>query len=62
MIVVDASAALSALLTDGPARSQLAANRLGAPYLIDSEIAHVIRRRVASGSLSADSGWSVLDV
>ena len=62
MIVVDASAALSALLNAGPARSALASEQLHAPHLIDSEVANGLRRMVAAEQLAADSGWTVLDV
>lgn len=58
MIVVDASAALSALLNSGPARRGLADERLHAPHLIDSEVVSGLRRRVAAGQLSAESGWN----
>lgn len=52
MIVVDASAALSALLNAGPARQALATERLHAPHLVDTEVASGLRRRVAAGQLS----------
>lgn len=61
MIVVDASAALSALLNTGPARRSLASEQLHAPHLIDSEVANGVRRRVAAAHLGADAGWTVLD-
>ncbi|MGH9121651.1 MAG: type II toxin-antitoxin system VapC family toxin [Acidimicrobiales bacterium] len=61
MIVVDASAALSALLNDGPARRALAEDHLNAPHLIDSEVASGLRRRVAARQLGADTGWIALD-
>ncbi|MBE3075668.1 MAG: PIN domain-containing protein [Actinobacteria bacterium] len=61
MIVVDASAALSALLNAGPARSALASQQLHAPHLIDSEVASGLRRRVAAQQLGADAGWIALD-
>lgn len=60
MIVVDASAALSALLTAGPARQALSVEQLHAPHLIDSEVANGLRRRVAAG-MSSDAGWTALD-
>jgi predicted nucleic acid-binding protein len=60
MIVVDASAALSALLTAGPARQALSVEQLHAPHLIDSEVASGLRRRVAAG-MSPDAGWTALD-
>ena len=61
MIVVDASAALSALLNDGPARRTLASERLHAPHLIDSEVAHGLRRLVAARQMAAGVGWAALD-
>jgi predicted nucleic acid-binding protein len=60
--VIDASAALSALLNDGPARRALASEQLHAPHLIDSEVANGLRRMVAAEQLAADSGWTALDV
>ena len=62
MIVVDASAALSALRNAGPARSARASEQLHAPHLIDSEVANGLRRMVAAEQLAADSGWTALDV
>ncbi|MGA2471325.1 MAG: type II toxin-antitoxin system VapC family toxin [Solirubrobacteraceae bacterium] len=62
MIVVDASAALSALLNAGPARRSLADEQLHAPHLIDSEVANGLRRRVAAAQLSVADGWSALNV
>jgi predicted nucleic acid-binding protein len=61
VIVVDASAALSAVLNGGSARRALASEQLHAPHLIDSEIANGLRRRVAGGHLSAADGWSALN-
>lgn len=61
MIVVDASAALSALLNDGAARRTVVREQLHAPHLIDAEVANGIRRRVAARQLTADSGWTALD-
>ena len=62
MIVVDASAALSALYSDGAARRALATSSLHVPHLIDSEIASGLRRRVQSADLAASQGWQLLDV
>ena len=62
MIVLDASAALSGLLTNGSARRAMAGESLHAPHLIDSEVVHGLRRRVLAGDLAADSAWPVLDV
>jgi predicted nucleic acid-binding protein len=61
VIVVDASAALSGLLNDGPARRSLATDQLHAPHLIDSEVARGLRRRVAARQVTADNGWAALD-
>jgi predicted nucleic acid-binding protein len=61
VIVVDASAALSALLNDGPARAALASDRLHAPYLIDSEVANGLRRQVAAHQVDAGAAWQALD-
>jgi predicted nucleic acid-binding protein len=61
MIVVDASAALSALLNEGQARRLLATEYLHAPHLVDSEIASGLRRRVRAQQLSAAQGWRALD-
>lgn len=59
--MVDASAALSALLNAGPARRVLAGERLHAPHLIDPEIASGLRRRVAAQQMDADAAWTALD-
>lgn len=60
MIVIDASAALAALLNDGQARSLLAAERLHTPHLVDSEIASGLRRQVQRKQLSESDGWNAL--
>ena len=59
--MVDASAALSALLNAGPARSALASEQLHAPHLIDSEVANGLRRMVNAQQVGTDSGWAALD-
>ena len=61
MIVVDASAALAALLNAGPARRALGSDQVHVPHLIDSEIANGLRRAVAGGRVRADEGWAALD-
>jgi len=61
VIVVDASAAISALLNAGAAREVLSTEQLHAPHLIDSEVANGLRRRVAAQQLGADAGWTALD-
>lgn len=62
MIVVDASAVLSALLNDGPARRAVSTEQLHAPHLIDPEVASGLRRRVAAGTIDAEAGWKTLEV
>lgn len=61
MIVVDASAAVSALLNEGSARALLAEERVHVPHLIDSEIASGLRRLVTRQDIAADAGWAALD-
>ena len=61
MIVVDASAALSALLNDGPARRTLAGEQLHAPHLVDAEVASGLRRQVQARRMTAGNGWAALD-
>lgn len=60
MIVVDASAAISALLKAGQARDALTAQQVHVPHLIDTEIAGALRRLVTEGSLAAGEGWDAL--
>lgn len=62
MIVVDASAALSALLHRGQARDELAGQQVHLPHLVDSEVAGGLRRRVAAGQVGADQAWRMLRV
>jgi predicted nucleic acid-binding protein len=61
VIVVDASAAVAALLNAGPARTAVADETLHAPHLIDSEVAQSLRRLVLHGSLGAGDGWAALN-
>ena len=61
MIVVDASAALSALLNAGPARRVLAEEQLHVPHLIDSEVAIGLRRMVIAGEMGVAAAWTALD-
>lgn len=62
MIVADASAVLSALLNDGVAREQLGTEAVHVPHLVDSEVAHGLRRRAAAGDMSAPAARHALDV
>lgn len=61
MIVVDASAAVSALLNAGPARQALAEEQLHAPHLIDPEVTDALRRGVAASSIEPGDAWTALD-
>lgn len=60
MIVVDASAALSALLNDGSARHVLSVEQLHAPHLIDAEVASGLRRLVQRHEIPIGSGRAAL--
>jgi predicted nucleic acid-binding protein len=61
VIVVDASAAVSALLNAGLARRALAEDQVHVPHLIDAEVASALRRGVAAGRVEPDLAWSALD-
>ena len=61
MIVIDASAAVSGLLNAGEARAALADESVHVPHLVDSEVAHALRRLVINRSLGPDDGWVTLD-
>ena len=60
MIVVDASAALAALLNAGPARQALSSQQLHSPHLIDVEVANGLRRLVHRGEVDPGVGWDAL--
>ena len=68
MIVLDASAAVQALLNDGQARLLVAAESLHAPHLVDAEVLSALRRLIGAGTLTADDGarcvytWSRIGV
>jgi predicted nucleic acid-binding protein len=51
VIVLDASAAVSALLNDGPARRLVTAETIHVPHLIDVEVVSAMRRQVLAGFL-----------
>lgn len=59
--MVDASAAVAALLGDGPARRALADGQIHVPHLIDSEVASALGRRVAATDIQVGAGWAALD-
>lgn len=60
MIVVDASAALAALLNDGQAREALATDRVWAPEVIDIEVANGLRRCLTRGQLDGAAAQAAL--
>jgi predicted nucleic acid-binding protein len=62
MIVLDASAAISALMNAGAARQVISDQQLHAPHLIDTEVASGLRRQVANGTCDPDEAWSMLSV
>jgi predicted nucleic acid-binding protein len=61
VIVLDASAAVAALLNDGPARRTIGNEQLHAPHFIDPEVANALRRRVSAQQIDAAAGWNALD-
>ncbi|MHB8288026.1 MAG: type II toxin-antitoxin system VapC family toxin [Acidimicrobiales bacterium] len=61
MIVVDASAAVSALLNAGPARRALAREQAHVPHLIDTEVANALGRGVAASRIKPRDAWTALD-
>lgn len=60
MIVLDASAAVLALLNDGDARRSLATETVVVPHLADSEVAHALRARALRGHVGADHARAAL--
>ena len=60
MIVLDASAAVLALLNDGAARRSLAAETVAIPHLADSEVAHALRAQALHGRVGADDARKAL--
>lgn len=61
MMVVDASAAVLALLNDGDARRSLAHEALVVPHLIDAEVASALRSQVHRGAVSEEDARTALD-
>lgn len=62
MIVLDASAAVLALLNDGDARRLLAAEVIVVPHLADCEVASALRGQVRRDAVLRDVGERALDV
>ncbi|MDA8284979.1 MAG: type II toxin-antitoxin system VapC family toxin [Actinomycetota bacterium] len=61
MIVLDASATLSALLNAGPARRALGTEPVHVPHLLDAELANALRRAVLGDRLDSAAAWVALD-
>lgn len=61
MIVLDASAAVAALVNDGQARRLVSDQSLHAPHLIDAEVVSALRRLVAARTLNSDEGRRLVD-
>jgi predicted nucleic acid-binding protein len=61
VIVADASAVVSGLLTAGPARTLLGREQVHVPHLVDSEVAGALRRVVSAGRATAEQAWAALD-
>ena len=62
MIVIDASAAVSALLNDGQARRLLAVESAHAPHLVDAEVVSGLRRQAVAGRLAPEDARRALEV
>jgi predicted nucleic acid-binding protein len=62
VIVLDASAAVSALLNDGQARGLISVESVHVPHLVDIEVVSSVRRQVAIGALAAGKARRALDV
>lgn len=61
MIVADASVAVLGLLASGASRRLLSEDSVAAPHLIDSEVAHALRRRVRAGDVRAEDAGVALE-
>lgn len=59
---MDASALLSALLRDGPARRAVGDEQVHAPHLIDAEVVNALRRRAAAGQITPGDGAALVAV
>lgn len=60
MIVLDASAALAALLNAGQARRLVSDDQLHAPHLVDAEVASGLRRLAAAGTVAEENASAAL--
>jgi predicted nucleic acid-binding protein len=61
VIVLDASAAVLALLNDGDARRALARETAAVPHLADSEVAQALRSQVVRGTVGATDAQTALE-
>jgi predicted nucleic acid-binding protein len=60
VIVLDASAAVLALLNDGDARRSLATESVAVPHLADAEVTHALRAQVLRGHIGGDDARAAL--
>jgi predicted nucleic acid-binding protein len=60
LIILDASAALFALLNDGEARQIVAAETVGVPHLADSEVANALRAQARRGRIAPEHAEAAL--
>lgn len=61
-MVLDASAAVLALLNDGDARRLLGTEAVAAPHLIDSEVVHALRAMVQRGEVDPVVAGEAIEV
>jgi len=60
VIVLDASAAVMALLNDGHARRSLATETIAIPHLADSEIVSAMRAQCLRGAIGTDDAGAAI--
>ena len=60
MIVLDASAAVLGLLSDGEARRALSAEDVAIPHLADSEVANALRAQERRGDVDPEQAFAAL--
>lgn len=62
MIVLDATAAIAALLNGGQARRFASEEVVNAPHLVDAEVLSALRRQAAAGVLTPAQARQAIDV
>ena len=62
MIVIDASAAVLGLLSEGEARAKLSEEALVSPYLADSEVVQALRAQVLRGEIKEPAAKRAIGV